>query len=111
MNPAAAPVSAPPRPVPFSPVAAPQAAAARDIPAPDISSQPAPPPPPSTKPLVVGGWWKFGAGTADLQSAADACTAKLDPADAPGAGLHSVTPALYGCLRGGGWHGLARAQN
>jgi hypothetical protein len=62
--------------------------------------------PPHT--ILVGSWWKFGAGTADLRSTVDACVAKLGPANAPDAGLHSVTPALFACLRGGGWHGFAR---
>jgi hypothetical protein len=78
--------------------------------APSIQPPDALPPSPSASAtaLSVGGWWKYGAGAADLHAAADACVAKLGPANAPDKGYHTVTPALYACLRGSGWHGIAR---
>jgi hypothetical protein len=97
-----------PAPVPPPTETAPPTSVA--APAPSLPDQAASPPPsaPAAKILVVGGWWKFGAGTADLQSDATGCVAKLGPANAPEPGYHSVTPALYACLRASGWHGLAR---
>jgi hypothetical protein len=78
-------------------------------PAPSAPAQPtpAPPPPTPTKTLHVGGWWKFGAGAADLQTAANACVKKLGPANTPDAGYHTITPPLYACLGTHGWHALA----
>jgi hypothetical protein len=69
------------------------------------------PAPQEAKTLIVGGWWKFGGGAADLQSAVAACVAGLGPGNAPDAGYHTVTPALYACLRARGWHGVARPGN
>lgn len=74
-----------------------------------VATSPQTPAPQATpKTLLVGGWWKVGAGSADLQSAAATCVAKLGPANAPDEGYHRVTPALYACLRGQSWHALAR---
>lgn len=75
--------------------------------APTPPAEPAPSAPAPTQTLHVGGWWKFGAGAADLQTAANACVAKLGPTNTPDAGYHTITPALYACLRTSGWHGLA----
>lgn len=98
----------------LDPASPPSAAVPTPQPAPSSPAQAAPMPAAGvqaaapTRILRVGGWWKFDADAADLQSAAGACVAKLGPANAPGAGYHSVTPAFYACLRGAGWHGLAR---
>jgi hypothetical protein len=102
------PGPSPPPPASPAPVTAPPTPVA--APASPMTEQAASPPPsaPAGKNLAVGGWWKFGAGAADLQSAATTCVAKLGPANAPEPGYHSVTPALYACLRASGWHGLAR---
>jgi hypothetical protein len=99
-----------PAPAPQPPSPAPEAApraAPTSPPKPDQAASP-PPSEPATTNLVIGGWWKFGAGAADLQSDATGCVARLGPANAPEPGYHSVTPALYACLRASGWHGLAR---
>ncbi len=95
-----------PRPAP----AASPAGAEPAIAAPDKAATAVPPPvPPKT--LIVGNWWRIGTGAADLHAAGDACVAKLGPSDAPDAGYHTVTPALYACLRSAGWHGQVRAAD
>jgi hypothetical protein len=100
MDAGAAPASPAPMPPPQTPPATPPAATA-----PNASPQPVAPAPN----LIFGGWWKLGTGAADLHQDADACVAKLGPANVPDPGYHSVTPALYACLRAAGWHGLRRA--
>jgi hypothetical protein len=66
------------------------------------SSQPASP----SERIAIGSWWKFGAGASDLRAGADACVARLGPADRPDPGFHFVTRALYTCLANDGWHGI-----
>jgi len=98
-----APTVAAPAPVVQTPAASQVSAPSQTV----APSRPVPAPP-DAKTLSVGGWWKFGAGAADLQSAVAACVAGLGPGNAPDAGYHTVTPAVYACLRARGWHGVAR---
>jgi hypothetical protein len=97
-----------------APVAQAPASSQASAPSQTLASLQAAPPPqpvparPEAKTVIVGGWWKFGGGAADLQFAVAACVAGLGPASAPDVGYHTVTPTLYACLRASGWHGVAR---
>ncbi|HVM96332.1 MAG TPA: hypothetical protein VMT89_08075 [Candidatus Acidoferrales bacterium] len=74
----------------------------------------APPLPAQTKSLTsaplqkvdVGGWFKLGAGSADLDRAIDACVAKLGAAHRPDANATVVTLGVRECMRDAGWYPL-----
>jgi len=83
-----------------SPAVAPMAAAT------PVATEKASPTSAPLQKVDVGGWFKLGAGRADMDRAIDTCVTKLGAAHRPAPNTTAVTVALRDCMREAGWYPL-----